>query len=85
MNGMKSHLLFLCLVAGVIMACSHTPSSPSAGPASVQAPLPEYWPTNGWRTSAPSAQGVNGAELDAAIEAALKKKLPLGQYSGSGA
>lgn len=47
MNGMKSHLLFLCLVAGVIMACSHTPSSPSAGPASVQAALPEYWPTNG--------------------------------------
>jgi CubicO group peptidase (beta-lactamase class C family) len=43
----------------------------------VQAPLPEYWPTNGWRTSAPSAQGVNGAELDAAIGAALKKKLPL--------
>jgi CubicO group peptidase (beta-lactamase class C family) len=36
-----------------------------------------YWPTNGWRTSAPSAQGVNGAELDAAIEAALKKRLAL--------
>jgi CubicO group peptidase (beta-lactamase class C family) len=74
---MKNRVLFLCAAACLITACSHTPSPPSADPAWAQAPLPEYWPTNGWRTSVPSAQGVNGAELDTAIEAALKEKLPL--------
>ena len=35
------------------------------------------WPTKGWLTSTPSAQGMDGSRLDAALDAAQKKGLAL--------
>jgi CubicO group peptidase (beta-lactamase class C family) len=38
-------------------------------------PAPEYWPTNGWRTSSPEAQGIDSANLAKGIQALQEKQV----------
>jgi CubicO group peptidase (beta-lactamase class C family) len=64
MPRMKSHRLLLCLTAAALVI--HVPSFAET-----------VWPTNGWTTSTPSAQGMDGAKLDAALAAAQKQNLAL--------
>ena len=64
MPGMKSGRLLLCLIVIASAVCFQAAAEPA-------------WPTNGWTTSTPSAQGMDGSRLDAALEAARKQKLAL--------
>jgi CubicO group peptidase (beta-lactamase class C family) len=66
---MKTAVMKKMLVACAAAACLAA-AEPGTG-------APQYWPTNGWRNSPPAAQGVNGAALNAAIDAAVKKDLAL--------
>ena len=61
---MKSHRLLLCLTVAALVI-------------SVPSFAETAWPTNGWATSTPSAQGMEGAKLDAALAAAQKQDLAL--------
>lgn len=38
---------------------------------------PEYWPTGGWRNSTPEAQGVDAAQLAAAMDFLREERLPI--------
>lgn len=58
---------------------SFAPGSP-AKPQSVLATAPAdpaYWPTDGWRTASPAAEGVEGARLDAMVAEIRTAKLPI--------
>jgi CubicO group peptidase (beta-lactamase class C family) len=67
---MKKQLLIGIAAACLISVSAGAQSSASSG-------AEAYWPTDGWRVSDPAAQGVDGAAVDAALDSALKKKLPL--------
>jgi CubicO group peptidase (beta-lactamase class C family) len=64
MPGVKSHHLLPCLFVVALTA---------GRPAEAEA----AWPTNGWQSSTPSAQGIDGSKLDAALAAARKQNLAL--------
>ena len=75
-----------CLVLVLVLAaCSGKTAAPPAAQSSAPqvgaaAPAPEagdFWPTQGWRVSTPQEQGMDGAKLDDALEAADRKKLGL--------
>jgi len=58
---------------------SFTPGRPVAQ-ASVLAsapPDPSYWPTNGWRTAAPSSQGMNARSLAAMVAEIRRARMPI--------
>jgi CubicO group peptidase (beta-lactamase class C family) len=63
-----------CIVLGaalaLLAACSGTSESPpSPSPtASESLPSPSYWPTQGWRTDTPEAQGLDSTKLAEALQ-----------------
>jgi CubicO group peptidase (beta-lactamase class C family) len=54
-------LALLLYAALLLMACAGGPAAP---------PLPDYWPTAGWRSAAPEAHGLDPAALAALDDAA---------------
>jgi CubicO group peptidase (beta-lactamase class C family) len=79
----QSTLVFLfgaVLLAGcsqhatVIPMDTETIPVPEPTPTSAQG---EYWPTDGWRTSTPEAQGMDGATLAGVVVAVKAQKLDL--------
>jgi CubicO group peptidase (beta-lactamase class C family) len=85
MRGMKRRWIACLAVIGVLAACTGRTAAPAAAQSpephfSVQTPAfsaGEFWPTRGWRFSTPEAQGMDGAKLDAALEAAEQRNLSL--------
>ncbi len=77
-NTLSSMLLILILSGCASAPAAQTPAetrpSPSESPAVEQG---EYWPTDGWRTSAPETQGMNGGVLDRMIDSIQVQKLNL--------
>jgi CubicO group peptidase (beta-lactamase class C family) len=61
MKGKTLLCFFLALMTG-IAACAPSKS------VSVQVPEPEYWPTEGWKSSTPEAQGMDSAQLADMLE-----------------
>src|SRR5581483_5949507 len=58
----------ICLLALLVAGCGQpapaaAPSAPSPAVASG-----EYWPTDGWRTSTPEAQHMDGQKLAALLQ-----------------
>jgi len=45
-----------------------TPATPTAAPAASASMEPAYWPTQSWRTSTPEEQGIDSAQLLAALQ-----------------
>jgi CubicO group peptidase (beta-lactamase class C family) len=43
----------------------------------VPPPKPEFWPTHGWRTSSPEAQGIDSAVLADALETVRERHIPV--------
>jgi CubicO group peptidase (beta-lactamase class C family) len=43
----------------------------------LHAPAPEYWPTNGWRTSTPEDQGFDSVKLAEGLQALRDSKVPI--------
>ena len=43
----------------------------------VQVPAPEYWPTNGWRTSSPETQGFDSLKLAEGLEDIQKRQIDI--------
>ncbi len=81
-----SHALFalvlLFLLPAIIGCAAATPTAttvPTAAPAlpANGTPPATYWPTNGWRTASPASQGIDGAQLDAAVEYVRQSRLAL--------
>ncbi len=73
--GRRAHgLLSLFIVALLgLTACGSPAAAPAATPTATPAQepawgRPAYWPTTGWRTSAPEAQGVDSAALLRALQ-----------------
>jgi CubicO group peptidase (beta-lactamase class C family) len=85
MRAMKRWRIPCLAIIVVLAACTGRTAAPSA----TQSPAPQlsgqtpalaagdFWPTRGWRTSTPEAQGMDGAKLDAALEAATQRNLIL--------
>jgi CubicO group peptidase (beta-lactamase class C family) len=72
--------ILLLLMTGCISAPAVSPTPTAALPSSTAAPTMEqgeYWPTDGWRTSTPEAQGMDGGDLDQMIDAVKTRKLNL--------
>ncbi|MCZ8523079.1 MULTISPECIES: serine hydrolase domain-containing protein [Paenibacillus] len=68
----------ICLLLAVpIVACGQqkpdmqqvAASQGAQAPQAAEVKLPDYWPTAGWRTSSPEAQGMHSEGIAAAIEA----------------
>jgi CubicO group peptidase (beta-lactamase class C family) len=57
-------ILFAFLLAASLMA----PACASKVP-QIEVPLPSYWPTQGWQTSTPEAQGFDSAKLAEGLQA----------------
>jgi CubicO group peptidase (beta-lactamase class C family) len=71
-------LVLLWLLALLITSCGQAP--PAAAPASAPNPLSageSYWPTNGWRTSPPDAQGMDPQKLTLMLQAVQAQQLNL--------
>jgi CubicO group peptidase (beta-lactamase class C family) len=71
-------LALLCLLGLLVAGCARPTSTPA--PSSVpDAPAPGglYWPTAGWRTSPPDAQGVDAQKLALMLQAVQAQQLNL--------
>src|SRR5208283_558636 len=85
MRGMKKWWIPLLAVVVALAACSGRTDAPPAArspapKAGAEAPAEtagDFWPTQGWRSSTPEAQGVDGAKLDAALVTAGQWNLSL--------
>ena len=85
MRAMRSGWFPSLAVVVTMAACSGRIASPPAAQipvpkAGAETPVPAadaFWPTQGWRTSTPEAQGIDGAKLDAMLEAARHQDLSL--------
>ncbi|MCZ8512511.1 serine hydrolase [Paenibacillus filicis] len=76
--GMKRSVLLLCslVLALSLAACAKQQAAPpsAAGQPSKQAPAftdaakPDYWPTAGWKTTSPEAQGMDSETLAEALQ-----------------
>ena len=53
----------------VLMAAALIVSACGASSATVVPPQPSYWPTTGWQTSTPEAQGFDSAKLAQGLQA----------------
>jgi len=76
---MRCRALTLLLAALAAAAVVASPAS-SGRPASVLAlapPAPSYWPTAGWRTASPAAEGMDPAALDGLLSEIRSAKLPI--------
>lgn len=76
-------LLLAALGPGLVGCRDAVPTSISSPAPTISAmpgsalPAPAYWPTQGWRTSSPSEQGMDGARLGQMIEAVKTQNLTL--------
>jgi CubicO group peptidase (beta-lactamase class C family) len=77
-NPSRTVLVLLWLVGMLVVGC--TQPAPTAAPSS----LPElpsarssYWPTSGWRTSSPAAQGMDPHKLTLLLQAVQQEQLNL--------
>jgi CubicO group peptidase (beta-lactamase class C family) len=61
-------LIMLILLAWFFIAGTHNP---------VAEPAPDYWPTNGWRTSTPEQQGLDSSKLAEGIQAISDKHVAI--------
>ena len=90
MRAMKGWWIPSLAVCVMLTACSGiTASVPAFHPLAQQLSVQQvnaqtpafdsgnFWPTQGWRTSTPEAQGMDGARLDAVLEAARQQNLSL--------
>jgi CubicO group peptidase (beta-lactamase class C family) len=71
-------LVLLWLLGLLVASCAQAP--PAAAPASAPKPLAageSYWPTNGWRTSPPDAQGMDPQKLTLMLQAVQAQQLNL--------
>ncbi len=66
----------LCLAIVTFSACTgKSPFSPAVAPVARAPVRTDYWPTRGWRTSTPDAQGMDGKLLRAALVFVRKQDL----------
>jgi CubicO group peptidase (beta-lactamase class C family) len=75
----RRRYLVVVTIAAVAVAAAAA-AGPAERPASMLAPVPpapSYWPTTGWRTASPEAQGMDATKLDAMLAEIKSKKLPL--------
>jgi CubicO group peptidase (beta-lactamase class C family) len=78
-TGWVPSLVFVVVLAALFGRAVFA-SRPPAPRISVQTPAPApevFWPTQGWRTSTPEAQGMDGEKLEAVLEAARMPHLGL--------
>jgi len=71
-------LVLLWLLGLLVAGCTQAP--PTTAPSSVPSPISaseSYWPTTGWRTSAPEAQGMDAQKLAQLLQAVRQEKLNL--------
>lgn len=61
----------LALAPALLAACGDDPVAPLAGvqPYAECAPVAEYWPTDGWRSSCPGSLGLDTTRLRGALDA----------------
>jgi len=65
--------VLLCAASLLIAACAGTPPPPPPPP-----PKPiTFWPTQGWQTSTPEAQGIDSNQLAYALEMIRWRHLPV--------
>ena len=71
-------LILLWTLSVVVIGCSgHKPTAtPSIAPSQMPA-LTEYWPTKGWRTSTPEAQGMDSQKLVLMLDTIKQQNLSL--------
>jgi CubicO group peptidase (beta-lactamase class C family) len=69
---MKKTLLIVLAITLILSGCSPLTSSTSTA-----VPEPGYWPTSGWRSSSPEAQGMDSALLAKMLEDASAKQTNL--------
>ena len=64
---------FFCATALTLASCAETPPPPPPPPA----PVATLWPTNGWQTSTPEAQGIDSKWLAYAVQMIQWKHMPV--------
>jgi CubicO group peptidase (beta-lactamase class C family) len=70
-------ILFLTGCASAPAAAPNTTATQPSSTVSPTAEQGEYWPTGGWRTSTPEAQGMDGGILDQMVDNIKAQKLRL--------
>ena len=68
--------MLLCLAGLVLVGCSASRRAAVLTPGSSEA-AGIYWPTKGWRTSTPEAQGMDSQQLASMLKAAKQETLDL--------
>ena len=87
-TGGRRHFARACIAAAtfiatpVLISCTHTPAASTTADnapaaAAVPAAPPEIWPTAGWSTSTPEAQGIDSAVLADALEQIRTRHIPI--------
>jgi len=71
-----------CATTLFLFSCTHTPavsSTPDNAPqaSTVPAPSAEIWPTAGWSSSTPEAQGIDSTILAATLEQIRARHIPI--------
>jgi CubicO group peptidase (beta-lactamase class C family) len=77
-NPSRTALVLLWLLALLVAGC--TQARPASAPSSVPDPPPAdqgYWPTSGWRTSSPAAQGMDPHKLALMLQVIRQEQLNL--------
>ncbi len=69
MNRARIRLGIAFLLTAILTGC--------LSPAAQTQPEPDYWPTEGWRTTTPEEQGMDSETLAKMIEAIQQEQLPL--------
>jgi CubicO group peptidase (beta-lactamase class C family) len=67
-----ARLGLLCAAGLFLASCADTPPPPPPAPAAAT-----LWPTNGWQTSTPEAQGIDSKWLNYAVQMIQWKHLPV--------
>jgi CubicO group peptidase (beta-lactamase class C family) len=72
-------LAILLLVTGCLGSCTSKTQTPQKAVNSTGEDLAavDYWPTDGWRTSSPEAQGMDGEELAQVLESVREQGMNL--------
>lgn len=68
MNKISNKLGIALILIAFIIGCTDAAPTPT---------LPAYWPTNGWRSSAPEEQGMDSGKLAQMVEHIQQEKLDL--------
>ncbi|HEY2446639.1 MAG TPA: serine hydrolase [Rhizomicrobium sp.] len=74
----RAHAAFMCATISIaLFACAPTVVQ-TTPPVVAQAPAPRViWPTHGWPTSTPEAQGIDSGRLAVALEQIRAKNIPI--------